>query len=106
MLPSYLVRPQPPQKSQTKTFTLMQFPLAQWTSYFCAPENDCFVTNVDRITATEVLVHERLDKDGNVEKRERRKFNYVVLVKQTKQREISIEEFRNGNTCVGQGISR
>jgi hypothetical protein len=57
---------------------------------------DEFVSNVTRITATEVLVHERLDKNGKPKKRERRKFDYVVLVKETKRGEISIEEFRNG----------
>lgn len=57
---------------------------------------DEFVSNVNQITATEVLVHERLDKDGKAKKSQRRKFNYVVLVKETKRGEVTIEEFRNG----------
>ena len=57
---------------------------------------DEFVLNVNQITATEVLVHERLDKDGKPKKRERRKFNYVVLVGRTRHGEITIDEFRNG----------
>jgi hypothetical protein len=55
-----------------------------------------FVSAVNRITATEVLVHERLDKNGSPTKRARKKFNYVAMVKETKHGEVTIEEFRDG----------
>jgi hypothetical protein len=55
-----------------------------------------FVSAVNRITATEVLVHERLDKNGKPTKRAKKKFNYVAMVKESKHGEVTIEEFRDG----------
>jgi hypothetical protein len=56
-----------------------------------------FVQNVNRITATEVLLHERLAKDGKPKERASRKFNYVVVVEETKPGHLILDEYRNGN---------
>jgi hypothetical protein len=55
-----------------------------------------FVQNVNRITATESLLHERLDKDGKAKEHERRKFEYVVVIEELKPGHLVLDEFRNG----------
>jgi hypothetical protein len=55
-----------------------------------------FVENVNRITATEVLLHERLNKAGKSKEHERRKFNYVVIIQQPQPGTLVLDEFRNG----------
>lgn len=56
-----------------------------------------FVQNVNRITATEGLLHERLNKEGKPKEHERRKFNYVVVIQDVKPGQLILDEYRNGN---------
>jgi hypothetical protein len=56
-----------------------------------------FVENVNRITATEVLVHERLNRAGKSKEHERRKFNYVVVIQEPQPGKLILDEYRNGN---------
>jgi hypothetical protein len=57
-----------------------------------------FVSAVNRITATEVLVHERLDKNSNPTTRVKTRFSYVAMVNESKHGEVTIEEFRDGRS--------
>lgn len=57
-----------------------------------------FVQNVNRITATEVLLHERLNKDGKPRERIHRKFNYVVVIQDVQPNQLILDEYRNGNS--------
>ncbi len=59
-----------------------------------------FVENVNRISATEVLEHERLNKNGKVVQHEHRKFNYVALIAETMPGMLNVEEYRDGNTSL------
>jgi tetratricopeptide (TPR) repeat protein len=55
-----------------------------------------FVDGVNRISATETLEHEVLDRFGLTTKRENRKFNYVESVQEIKPDMYRVEEYRNG----------
>ncbi len=55
-----------------------------------------FVDGVNRISATETLEHEVLDRFGLATKRENRKFNYVESVQEIKPDMYRVEEYRNG----------
>jgi tetratricopeptide (TPR) repeat protein len=55
-----------------------------------------FVDGVNRISATETLEHEVLDRFGLTTKRENRKFNYVESVLEIKPDMYRVEEYRNG----------
>jgi hypothetical protein len=55
-----------------------------------------FVDNVNRISATEVLEHELLDKKGKPLEHVRRKFNFVALVQNVPPYGLSVEEYRDG----------
>jgi hypothetical protein len=59
-----------------------------------------FVENVNRIAATEVLEHERLNKNGKVLQREHRKFNYVALIAETMPGALNVDEYRDGKSGV------
>src|SRR4029077_18409633 len=50
-----------------------------------------FVENVNRVTAVEVLEHERLDRHGKVLEREKHKFNYVAIVEQTAPGQLNVD---------------
>jgi hypothetical protein len=55
-----------------------------------------FVENVNRVSAIEVLEHERLNKHGKVVEREKRTFNYVAIVELMSPGNLNVEEYRDG----------
>jgi len=54
------------------------------------------VTDVDRFTATENLIHESINKYGLASSPEKRKFDYVVAIQTIQQKYLDVEEYRNG----------
>ena len=65
-----------------------------------------FVGNVNRITAIEVLEHERLDNRGKILEREKHQFNYVAIIEETSQGALNVDEYRDGNLGVTGGFPR
>jgi hypothetical protein len=65
-----------------------------------------FVGNVNRISAIEVLEHERLDKHGKVVEHEKRQFNYVAIIEETVPGAFSVDEYRDGNIGTTGGFPR
>lgn len=57
-----------------------------------------FVDGVNRISATEVLDHEVIDRHGRISKHETRKFSYVESLQEIKPGAYRLEEYRNGTT--------
>jgi hypothetical protein len=55
-----------------------------------------FVGNVNRISAVEVLEHERLDKHGKVLEREKHRSNYVAIIEETLPGALNVDEYRDG----------
>jgi hypothetical protein len=55
-----------------------------------------FVENVNRISAIEVLEHERLDKHGKVTEQEKRRFNYVAIIEEISPGAFDVAEYRDG----------
>jgi hypothetical protein len=56
-----------------------------------------FVENVNRISATEVLEHERINKDGVVIEQKHHKFNYVAEIQETRPGILNMGEYRDGS---------
>jgi len=54
-----------------------------------------FVDNVSQFAATEVLVHEQLDKFGNPITKETRKFDYVASISEPQPGYLAIDEHRD-----------
>ncbi len=54
-----------------------------------------FVSNVDRIVATEHLKHETINKWGLASSPEARKFDYMVSIREVKSGYFDVQEFRN-----------
>jgi hypothetical protein len=65
-----------------------------------------FVENVNRISAIEVLEHERLDKHGKVVEREKHKSNYVAIIEETSPGALNVNEYRDGGGGRGSGFPR
>jgi hypothetical protein len=63
-----------------------------------------FVENVNRITATEVLEHQRLNKNGKVLERERRQFNYVAVIEEMGPGALNVDEYRDGAVGANGGF--
>jgi tetratricopeptide (TPR) repeat protein len=55
-----------------------------------------FVNAVNRITATEVLEHETVDRYGFASRRETRNYTYVGSVQEERPGNYNVEEYRNG----------
>jgi hypothetical protein len=55
-----------------------------------------FVENVNRISATEGLEHERINKDGVVIEQMRHKFNDVAEIQETRPGILNMGEYRDG----------
>jgi hypothetical protein len=55
-----------------------------------------FVDAVNRITATEVLEHENVDRYGIPAKRETRRYTYVASMQQVRPGAYTVDEYRNG----------
>jgi hypothetical protein len=56
-----------------------------------------FVENVNRISATEVAEHERINKDGVVIEQKHHKFNYVAEIQETRPGILNMDEYRDGS---------
>jgi DNA-binding beta-propeller fold protein YncE len=59
-----------------------------------------FIQNVNRISATEVLEHDHVDRHGKFVDREQRKFNYVAMIEETQPRALNIDEYRDGRPGI------
>jgi tetratricopeptide (TPR) repeat protein len=55
-----------------------------------------FVSNVDRFTATEDLIHKSVNKFGFSSVPETRKFDYVVSIEESRPGFLNVEEYRRG----------
>jgi hypothetical protein len=55
-----------------------------------------FVDAVNRITATEVLEHESVDRYGFPSKRDTRRYTYVASIQEARPGEYMVDEYRNG----------
>ena len=53
------------------------------------------VTDVDRFTATESLLHESINRYGMPAAPEKRKFNYVVSIQDIQHKYLNVEEYRD-----------
>ena len=58
------------------------------------------VKNVDRFTATEEMEHESLSPLGVQVARDRRKFNYLVTIRQIGGRTLDVQEYRDGSVSL------
>jgi tetratricopeptide (TPR) repeat protein len=56
-----------------------------------------FIDSVNKITATEKLDNELLDRSGFPSSRESRSFSYVVGIQEVRKGILDVEEFRNGS---------
>lgn len=63
-----------------------------------------FVENVNRISAIEILEHERLNSHGKVMEHERRKFNYVAMIEETLPGALNVDEYRDGGLGANGGF--
>jgi hypothetical protein len=59
------------------------------------------VSNVDRFTVTESLQHEKINKWGLESAPEKRKFDYVVSIKEVQARLFDVQEFRRAAGPLG-----
>ncbi len=59
------------------------------------------VSNVDRFTATESLQHEKINKWGLETAPEKRRFDYVVSIKEAQARLFDVQEFRQAAGAPG-----
>jgi hypothetical protein len=60
-----------------------------------------FVANVERFTATESLLHESINKSGDVSGREKRKYDYLVSIDEIQPGILDVEEYQSsGSTPV------
>jgi Tetratricopeptide repeat len=55
-----------------------------------------FVRNVERFTATESMLHEKINKSGAVSEKENRKYNYMVSIEEIRPGFLGVEEYQNG----------
>ena len=55
------------------------------------------IENVNPISATEVLEHERINKDGVVIEQKHHKFNYVAEIQETRPGILNMGEYRDGS---------
>ena len=55
-----------------------------------------FVQNVNRFTATEVLVRERLDRNGNIKDKAESKSNYIATIQKMPSSFFVVDEYRDG----------
>jgi len=65
-----------------------------------------FVRNVERFTATESLVHEAINKTGAVSGIEKRRYNYMVSIKEIRPEIFDVEEYRSSEDAPGGIITR
>ena len=58
------------------------------------------VSNVDRFTATESLVHERINKSGIASAPQTLKFDYVVSIEEIRPGILNVEEYRSSRSSA------
>lgn len=63
-----------------------------------------FVDNVNRISAIEILEHERLNSHGKVMEHEKRQFNYVAMIEETLPGALNVDEYRDGGLGANGGF--
>src|SRR5208283_5357088 len=56
-----------------------------------------FVENVNRISATEVVEQERMNKSGVVIEQKHHKFNYVAEIQESRPGILNMDEYRDGS---------
>ena len=59
------------------------------------------VKNVDRFTASEMVMHESINKWGLLSQPEKRKFNYLVSVSEVAPGYLNVDEYRSAKNDVG-----
>jgi Tfp pilus assembly protein PilF len=59
------------------------------------------VENVNKFTATEVVLHQKADRSGQLAPAEIRRFNYLVTIARTRDGGTNVEEYRDGGPNVG-----
>jgi hypothetical protein len=59
-----------------------------------------FVTNVDRFTATESLLHESFRKSGAVSRQEHRKYDYMMSIEEIRPKMFNVEEFQRSTSPI------
>ncbi len=59
-----------------------------------------FVGNVERFTATESLVHETINKSGEVSGTEKRQYNYMVTMEEIRPELFDVEEYRGSSSSL------
>ncbi len=55
-----------------------------------------FVGNVERFTATESMLHEKINKSGAVSEKEKRKYDYMVSIEEIRPGLLGVEEYHSG----------
>jgi tetratricopeptide (TPR) repeat protein len=60
------------------------------------------VSNVDRFTATEAMEHTALSPMGLQMSRETRQFNYLVEIRKSGEKDLDVQEYRDGSVSVQQ----
>jgi tetratricopeptide (TPR) repeat protein len=60
------------------------------------------VSNVDRFTATEDMEHTALSPLGLQVSHEKRQFNYLVEIRKSGQKDLDVQEYRDGSVSVQQ----
>ena len=57
-----------------------------------------FVGNVERFTATESLVHQTINKSGDVSGTQKRQYDYMVSIEEIQPELFDVEEYRRGSS--------
>jgi tetratricopeptide (TPR) repeat protein len=57
-----------------------------------------FVKDVERFTATESLLHESINKSGEVSGKEKRKYDYLVSIEEIRPGILDVEEYQSSGT--------
>jgi len=60
------------------------------------------VSNLERFSATEDLLHENMDELGRPSGAETRRFNYLVFISEIRPGTLDVEEYRNGSVALEQ----
>jgi Flp pilus assembly protein TadD len=60
------------------------------------------IGDVDRFTATEILIHESVNKFGIAGLPEKRKFDYLVSIQNSNTGKLSVSEYRNGGGSLAE----
>jgi hypothetical protein len=61
-----------------------------------------FIRDVDRVTATESLTHQSINKHGRASPPVGRKFDYLVSIHEVRPRHLGVTEYRNGGFALNE----